>query len=221
MHCYGASGGHWCANAGALPPAVDRRSHAKDGVASKSSEGSAPPGVARTLPSTFQRETVVAEGSSVCASHPALRLDSRADGVAPEVVKEGGAEAVGVALCALYVAHGGVSEDHAIVLRMRRLYCQPLSVLARWIVDREVISFQWRGATLLPDFQFDPSTWQPRPCVGRVVRELLDVYDDLELARWFVNPNVWLDGRLPADVVVSSPDDVFEAAGKDRFVAGW
>jgi hypothetical protein len=70
-----------------------------------------------------------------------------------------------------YGRHGGVSHGEEVALAMRRLHPQPLSMLARWIVGRELICFEWRGATLLPDFQFDASTWLPRPCVRRVVRE--------------------------------------------------
>jgi hypothetical protein len=54
-----------------------------------------------------------------------------------------------------------------------------------------------------------------------VVRELRDVYDDEELARWFVGDNEALGGRVPADVVATEPDAVLEAARTDRFIAGW
>jgi hypothetical protein len=123
--------------------------------------------------------------------------------------------------CEEYAAHGGVWDGDALALRMRCLHRQPLSMLARWIVGREVVCFERFGATLLPAFQFDAATFLPRPCVRRVVRELRDVYDDEELARWFVSDNGLLDDRVPADVVVAEPDAVLEAARAGRFIARW
>jgi hypothetical protein len=32
---------------------------------------------------------------------------------------------------------------------------KPISLVARWIISRTVISFGWRSQTLLPLFQFD------------------------------------------------------------------
>jgi hypothetical protein len=112
-----------------------------------------------------------------------------------------------------------VSHGEEVALAMRRLHPQPLSMRARWIVGRELICFERRGATLLPDFQFDASTWLPRPCVRRVVRELRDVCDDVELASWFVSSNAWLEERTPAEAIETQPEAVLDAARADRFIA--
>ena len=127
----------------------------------------------------------------------------------------------GIDLCQRYLVHGGVSDGDTLALRMRQLYRQPLSMLARWIVGREVVCYERGGAVLLPEFQFDAATLLPLPCVRRVVRELRDVYDDEELARWFVGDNASLGGRVPADVVEAEPDAVLQAARADRFVSHW
>ena len=116
---------------------------------------------------------------------------------------------------------GGVADADTIALRMRRLHNQPVSMVARWIVAREVVCFHDRGITFLPHFEFDAATWLPRPSVRRVVRELRDVYDDLDLARWFVSDNPSLDARPPVALIEGEPDRVLEASHADRFLASW
>ena len=122
-------------------------------------------------------------------------------------------------LFARYAARGGVSNGDVVALRMRHVHRQPLSMLARWIVDREVICYGWCGTTWLPDFQFDARSSLPHPCVRRVVRELRGVYDDLEIADWFVRDNAFLDDRAPADVIGTRPEAVLDAARADRFIS--
>ncbi|HTP73452.1 MAG TPA: hypothetical protein VML58_14635, partial [Burkholderiaceae bacterium] len=78
-----------------------------------------------------------------------------------------------------YAALGGICDGDHLAERMRVLHGQALSMLARLIVQRELITVERRGAILVPLFQLDRSTWLPRPAVRRVVRELRDVYDDL------------------------------------------
>ena len=50
--------------------------------------------------------------------------------------------------------------------------------------------------------------------------ELRPVFDDLELALWFVTPNDWLGGARPAFAMHHSLPAVLQAARADRFVAG-
>jgi hypothetical protein len=49
--------------------------------------------------------------------------------------------------------------------------------------------------------------------------ELTDVFDDWELALWFSRGNSSLDGAAPADCLAIHPDDVWQAARTDRFIA--
>jgi hypothetical protein len=51
------------------------------------------------------------------------------------------------------------------------------------------------------------------------VRELRGVYDDLEIADWFVRDNAFLDDRAPADVIGTRPQAVLDAARADRFIS--
>jgi hypothetical protein len=102
---------------------------------------------------------------------------------------------------------------------MRRRSDQPISTLARWIVDREVVHFAWQGATLLPLFQFDRYRVLLDPMVVSVVRELRDAFDDWEIALWFVTPNAGTNGVAPVDEVESNLSAALAAARTDRFVA--
>jgi hypothetical protein len=113
---------------------------------------------------------------------------------------------------------GGLANGDDIARLMRRHSAQPLSTLARWIVDRRVVSFVWRGQTWLPLFQFDPDM-QPRADACAIVAELVGVYDDWELALWFVQPSEWLDDATPLERFGANPFDVLQAARIDRFVA--
>ena len=114
---------------------------------------------------------------------------------------------------------GGVVNGDALASLWRGCTEQPISLLARWIVQREVISFSWHSQTLLPLFQFDLETLQVRPGVPQVIAELREAFDDLELADWFTRPNSWLQGSTPARRFESDLRAVLQAARADRYVA--
>jgi len=52
-----------------------------------------------------------------------------------------------------------------------------------------------------------------------ILAELRDVFDQIELAEWFVRPNSLLEGEIPLGVLAFRPDSVLQAARIDRFVA--
>jgi len=120
-----------------------------------------------------------------------------------------------------YAALGGICDGDHLAERMRVLHGQPLSMLARLIVQRELITVERRGSIVVPLFQLDGSTWLPRPAVRRVVRELRDVYNDLELAWWFVQANPLLAGRSPVVEIEFTPEAVLDAARAEHFIARW
>ena len=96
---------------------------------------------------------------------------------------------------------------------------QPISLLARWIVGREVISFDWQSTTMLPLFQFDLSSMTMRQSVTELLHELTEVFDDWDLALWFAQPNSWLDQQAPVALLNLDPKGVLDAARADRFIA--
>ena len=115
--------------------------------------------------------------------------------------------------------HGGLATGDDIVRLLRHRSDQPISTLARWIVERNVVHFAWQGTTLLPLFQFDRYRMLLNPIVLRVVRELRDAFDDWEIALWFVTPNASTNGVAPVDAFESNPLAALAAARTDRFVA--
>ena len=115
--------------------------------------------------------------------------------------------------------HGGLATADELLRLMRRRSDQPISALARWIVDRNVVHFAWQGVTLLPLFQFDRGRMLPNPIVVSVVRELRDTFDDWQIALWFVTPNASTNGLAPVDAFESDPLAVLAAARTDRCVA--
>lgn len=114
---------------------------------------------------------------------------------------------------------GGLTSGDAVARLLRKRSDQPISMLARWIVERTIVSVEWQSQLLIPLFQFDQRDMSLRPCVAQVVQELRSVFDDWELALWFTQPNIWLRDAAPVDVVQRETAAVLEAARTDRFIA--
>ncbi|MDB5861561.1 MAG: hypothetical protein JWQ76_5250 [Ramlibacter sp.] len=118
-----------------------------------------------------------------------------------------------------YMANGGLVTGDEVARRLRPYREQPVSVIARWIVARQVVCFTWRSETLVPLFQFDRSDMSLRPAVSEVLFELAGTLDDLELAQWFARPNGWLENAEPVAVIEADQPAVVQAARADRYVA--
>ena len=91
--------------------------------------------------------------------------------------------------------------------------------LARLIATRKVFSFEWRNTYWVPMFQFDLADLSQRPGAQQVLVELNSEFDDWHAALWFTQPNVWLQGVKPVDLINTDLQAVLEAARADRFVA--
>jgi hypothetical protein len=117
-----------------------------------------------------------------------------------------------------YRPAGGVVGGDDLATMLRGHHTQPLSVVAGWLVRRSILSFHWRGQTLIPLFQFERSGMCPRADVIATLQELRDAFDDWEVALWFATPNAWLDYARPVVVVDRDPRSVLSAAQADRFV---
>jgi hypothetical protein len=113
---------------------------------------------------------------------------------------------------------GGLMTGDELAVLLRRQADQPLSLLARWIVDRRVISFEASGETWLPVFQFEPGAMTVRRELQQVIDELREVFDDWELTEWFASSNCWLGGVSPSVCMLRDPEAVIGAARADRFV---
>lgn len=106
-------------------------------------------------------------------------------------------------------------DDLMLLLDDRRE--QPISLLARWIVDRRVIHFQNDGQLVLPLFQFEFPGLSVLPAVAEAIAELGDCFDDGQMTEWFAMPSGWLQGALPAEAMALQPAAVLQAARADRF----
>ena len=118
-----------------------------------------------------------------------------------------------------YRRTGGLVSGAEVELLLRRHATQPLSLLARWIVTRRLVSYPWQSDILVPLFQFDRRDMSLRPETVQVVAELADTFDDWELAAWFAQPNSWLQDAAPVEVIDVDQPAVLQAARADRFVA--
>jgi len=114
---------------------------------------------------------------------------------------------------------GGVWTGAEVERILRRRTAQPISLLARWIVDSLVVSLSSRGDYLLPAFQFDLANATVRRPVFTVLETLDGSLKDLGLAAWFALPNEWLDGVAPADLIDHDLKAVLDAARAARLAA--
>src|SRR5262249_29529643 len=102
---------------------------------------------------------------------------------------------------------------------MRATRGQPVSRLARWIVDGRIIRFEQRHRWFIPVFQLSLPEVTPRLAVGMAVAELQGAFDENEIVQWFASRNAWLGGARPAELARCRPKAIVQAARADRFVA--
>ena len=128
-------------------------------------------------------------------------------------------DADSTAMLQAYERTGGLLDSDEAMLLLRRRTSQPISLLARWIVQQSALSFEWGSERLFPVFQFDRSHFSVRSEVRAVLLELSGTFDDQELAAWFAAPNSWLGGAAPLDVLEADLAAVLDAARADRYIA--
>ncbi len=124
-----------------------------------------------------------------------------------------------VSLFRAYRPHGGLARGDEVAERLHRMRGTGLGSLARRILARELICFEWHGELWLPLLQFDKSDMSLRPAIAQLAAELAGVFDAWELCCWLAAPNSSLDDRAPLDVLENDPGAVLQAARLDRFVA--
>lgn len=132
-----------------------------------------------------------------------------------------------VATAAAFADTGGLvsGDELAELIRERSqlhtqaLAPQPVSLVARWIVSRSVVTIDSPWGHVLPMFQFDVQRASVHPAMPLVLAELRGVLEGAELALWFVTPNEWLHGERPALAMQNALQAVRHAARADRYVA--
>ena len=123
------------------------------------------------------------------------------------------------AIISAYKTSGGTTRADDLALLLEEKSKGNFVSVARWIVSRDIFSFEWQSHLWVPMFQFDPYDLSIKQEVRRVVHELAAVLDNWTLAQWFAEPNAWLKNRRPVDLVDSHFSDVLYAARADRYVA--
>ena len=128
--------------------------------------------------------------------------------------RQGFDEMIGV-----YSASGGTSTADDLAQLLEERNSGSFGNIAKYIVSRDIVSFEWRNHYWIPLFQFDIDDMSIKQGVLKVMQELSPVLDDWTLALWFTEPNVWLNGNRPVYRIDSHISEVLDAARADRFVA--
>ena len=118
-----------------------------------------------------------------------------------------------------YRASGGLARAQEVVALFKRCEGPTVATLTQWIVQRDVICFDWRAQAWLPMFQFDRLHLQPDIKLKPVFSELAGTYGQWELATWFAEPNPWLESHAPVDMLLTDMPAVLNAARAERFIA--
>ena len=161
------------------------------------------------FPTTLDRTPAFAPASlrpvphSLQAQHPGRRIEDRQLAT----------------MMRAFARTGGLLHGDEVARMLRRHYSQPLSLLARWVVSREIVHVSADGQILIPLFQFDLSSMTLAAALASVLRELSPVFDEWALGLWFASPSAWLSDRTPAEVLWTEPSLLLEAARADRYVA--
>ena len=124
-----------------------------------------------------------------------------------------------VTLLAAFRTTGGVVLGNELAMRLKYLKMGDMASLGRAMASGEICCFQWRSAFWIPMFQFDLDNLSFKHGPRTILRELRGVFDEWMLTAWFAQPNSWLMGCKPVDLLVSNLPAVFAAAQADRYVA--
>ncbi len=146
-----------------------------------------------------------------------------ADAPAPAASASAASDELFFDLLGRYRAHGGLASLARVEALLRRRAPGCGEVLANWTRNGDVLWLDWRDEVWVPMFQLRAGMGGelvPRADVQALSMELRCVCDGLDLCRWFVQPNGWLDGRAPVAVLDENPGIVRAAARADRFVLG-
>lgn len=121
-----------------------------------------------------------------------------------------------VAMLGAYRGSGGLGRVDEVVTLLEGRGHRGVATLARWIVERSVISFEWQQQTWLPWFQFKRADRVPDSGLRAVLVELGAACDGWALAHWFARPHLALAGGAPVDLIAGDPNAVLQAARVER-----
>lgn len=127
------------------------------------------------------------------------------DKPAPGLAGDAGRDRCFVSMLRAFRETGGLVRGDEVAELLAQRGAGDVSRLARWIVSREVIAFDWRGELWVPLFQFDLADMSLRPEVRQIARTLESSLDAWGVAVWFSAANARLDERAPVELLLENP----------------
>ena len=116
-----------------------------------------------------------------------------------------------------YRDSGGLARVHEVFTIHKSKHGSDFAHLARSIVKRELLSFDWQSNVWIPLFQFDRTSMTLQPGLAAVLEALNPDYTPWSLAMWFAKPNAWLHGHTPANTMRIDAAAVLAAARARHF----
>ena len=116
-----------------------------------------------------------------------------------------------------YRRSGGLLRAQDAAARCKPRGGTDVPTLAGWMVHRQVVCIEWLSRIWLPVFQFNRADMSRQSGLDEVMSELVEVYDNWQMARWFSQPNPRLGHARPADRLALAAADVLRAARAERF----
>jgi hypothetical protein len=80
------------------------------------------------------------------------------------------------------------------------------AIASRWVAEGKIFSIRFRGKTWFPRFQFQDGS--PIPAVAAVIKAFPKQSTGWDLAFFFTNPNAYIAGRKPLEIMKSDPEKV-------------
>ncbi len=117
-----------------------------------------------------------------------------------------------------YREGGGLARADELQSLFRRNGGPDVAGLARWIVERRIVCFDWQAQTWIPLFQFKRLEVMPDPRLDPILAELNPSFDQWEVATWLARPNPWLLHRAPVQTLDLDYPAVLDAARADGFI---
>ena len=111
-----------------------------------------------------------------------------------------------------YRACGGLARVQEVFTIHKSKHGKNYACLARAIVNRELLSFDWQSHVWIPLFQFDRSNMTRLPGLAAVLETLNPDCTAWSLALWFAKPNDWLRDHSPASILGTDAGAVLAAA---------
>ena len=153
----------------------------------------------------------VSRSASSCgrlAPNPATKWAS----ASPKPEREGQVDQQFMAMLDAYRPSGGVACGPEVFALFARRCGAAVGTLAGWIVNRNVICFEWQSRMWLPLFQFRLESMTPQPGLREVLAVLTLDHDPWELAQWFSRSHPSLADQSPCDALGHDPVGVLSAA---------